>query len=283
MSSERLLSDDRNGRCGAHIGGAYNHYIHIDGVPYNSEDFSCSDNDTYNSSETEILQDDQWVPTSLRNAGPPHEMSPVSGASANAQSTSEIHSPTHSASTDLNSQRGMQELENKLRIQEELQNERDVLRKQLCTVECETAELTNARRAMQKEVSDLSIQHRTNLGQHAKQLGRPKEPLEEVDDAHVKSTDTHDYTQIVLYQTSLDEKARHLREDVVHLNKQLKEESEFRGLLQHQNECLDGRLRAIRFGIDGAQAKYPDSKGSHTTRAVHHGLDGATKRCIDRA
>merc|ERR1719197_2475142 len=97
-----------------------------------------------------------------------------------------------------NNQREMRKLETQFEDEShsrrELQNERDTLRERLDKMDRETSELTDERRAMQKDINDLSMKHRTDqieLKRYTEQLERTEKSLEKIEDSHRKLVDAH--------------------------------------------------------------------------------------------
>lgn len=152
---------------------------------------------------------------------------------------------------NANSQREMRKLEtmfeDESHSRKELQNERDTLRERLDRMDREMAELTDERRAMQKEINDLSMAHRTDqieLKRYTESLERSEKSLEKLEDSHRKLVDAH---------RSLNVETEYLREDCQHFDEQLKKESELRKLLQHEKKQLTGQLQTIQIERDTSQ------------------------------
>eukprot|EP00927_Polykrikos_kofoidii_P043586 TRINITY_DN37664_c0_g1_i1.p1 TRINITY_DN37664_c0_g1~~TRINITY_DN37664_c0_g1_i1.p1 ORF type:complete len:1117 (+),score=251.02 TRINITY_DN37664_c0_g1_i1:330-3680(+) len=142
-----------------------------------------------------------------------------------------------------NHQREMRKLEtqyeDEAHARKELQNERDHMRDKIDRFDRELVQLTEERRAMQKEINDLSMTHRTNqieLKRKVDQLGRTEKQHERLQISHRELLDTH---------RSLVVEAEHLRDDVTHLDDQLKKESDLRKQLQAEKKQLTGQLQTI--------------------------------------
>jgi len=139
------------------------------------------------------------------------------------------------------------QFEDESHARKELQNERDTLRERMDKNDHEVGELTDERRAMQKELNDLSMKHRTDqieLKRYTEQLERTDTSLKKIEDSHRKLVDSH---------RSLNVETEYLREDCQHLDEQLKKESELRKALQFEKKQLTGQLHTVQIELDTSQ------------------------------
>jgi len=148
----------------------------------------------------------------------------------------------------INHQREVRKLETQYEDEahgrKELQNERDLLREKIDRLDRELVQLTEERRGMQKEINDLSMTHRTSqieLKRKAEQLERTEKQYDKLQVSHRDLLDTH---------RALAVEAENLREDVTHLDEQLKKESGLRKQLQAEKKLLNGQLQTLQIERD---------------------------------
>jgi hypothetical protein len=126
----------------------------------------------------------------------------------------------------------------------ELIAERDLLREKIERFDDELGKLTEERRTMQKEINDLSMTYRTNqieLKRKTDQLDRLERKHEKLHADHVTLLDAH---------RSITAEAENLRDDVVHLDEQVKRESDFRKQLQSEKKQVAGQLQTTQVERD---------------------------------
>lgn len=97
---------------------------------------------------------------------------------------------------------------------------------------------------MQKEINDLSMTYRTNqieLKRKTDQLDRLEKKHEKLHGEHVELLDAH---------RSITAEAENLRDDVTHLDEQVKRESDFRKQLQAEKKQMAGQLQTTQVERD---------------------------------
>jgi hypothetical protein len=132
-------------------------------------------------------------------------------------------------------------------IRREVQNERDLLREKLERIDKDLADTNDEKRDMQKQLNELSIEHRTNqleLRRKTEQLEKADGGLEKLGMEHRELLDSH---------RALSVEVESLREDVAHYEQQVTKESGLRKQLQQQNKQLQGHLQVVQVQLDNTK------------------------------
>lgn len=111
----------------------------------------------------------------------------------------------------------------------------------------ELTDVLEERRVLQKQLNDVTLENRTGkieLKSKTEELDRTERQLTKLTAVHRELMDTH---------RSLVVDVEHLREDVVHLDNQVKVESELRKQLQQEKRTLSGTMVTLQAQLETSQ------------------------------
>eukprot|EP00928_Gymnodinium_smaydae_P042936 TRINITY_DN28869_c0_g1_i1.p1 TRINITY_DN28869_c0_g1~~TRINITY_DN28869_c0_g1_i1.p1 ORF type:complete len:1069 (-),score=203.19 TRINITY_DN28869_c0_g1_i1:281-3487(-) len=130
--------------------------------------------------------------------------------------------------------------EDEAHARKEVQNERDILREKIDRLDNDLLTLTEERRQIQKENSDYSMAHRTNVIE----LKRKTEQLERIESQHEKLTTQH--RALLDTHRALSVEADNMKEDLKHLDEQLRKETDLRKQLQTEKKAMKGQIAQLQ-------------------------------------
>ncbi|CAK9077515.1 unnamed protein product [Durusdinium trenchii] len=144
-------------------------------------------------------------------------------------------------------------------VWEEMENERNLLREKLSRLEKQELTLIEERRNLQKQLNDLSLNHRAaqiELQRKAEHLERTEKNLQTLQENHQELQDAH---------RAMGVEVDHLREDVARMDDQLHRETTLRKSLQEEKKTLMAQvqnlvvqLETTRLAVDSTQRELVD-------------------------